>query len=328
MSELRQKILEGVPYYGMDRSVPKAELERLGKGVEEATAAAHEALYLGHAERDPRVVVLDDAASEYTGQFITFADGEGRPCYGAWDAENAATDIGIRGVNPYFPFDQVPPKERPNFITVVHGDMLAAMDYQRRRVPRHLVDALDAVALFNGFIVEQVAKPYLAQVAEAFGKDPEAYVAKFYPKDRRSRTLTRAILYHLNAPPGMRQVSQIDGAELLIKEHKDKCAYTIDALQSSPGLQYLVDGIWRDARTEIACFRSAGDDELAETDKGSLTPPTFHRAVAREDLPSVVSPELARRGIARIALPVFVNLSTKGVRDVPASSDETHSTNA
>lgn len=317
MSELRTKLLEGVPSYHMDALVSKTELEAKGRQVEEATAAAHQHLYSGYAEGDPRVVVFDDPDSELKGQYIGFSDSEGNPCYGPWDAQNPATDIGGRGANPDF-------EGVLNPTTVFHADMEALVDYQRRGAPKELLDALDAVVLFNSFIVREVAKPYLAQVAEAFSKDPAAYQAKFYPEGRRSRTLTRAILYHLNAPQGMRPVSLVDGAELLIKEHSDKSSFTIDSRQTSKGLQYFVDGIWRDAQTEIACFRGTADDELTDNGAGSLTPSTVHRAIVREDLPTAVSPALAKKGLARIALPTFISLSTSGARVVQANSAETH----
>ena len=319
MSELKQSLLEGVPYYGMDELVSKTELETEGRHVEEATAAAHEALYRWHDDEDPRAGVFSDLDSDLEGQYIGFVDADGNICYGPWDKQNPATDIGGRGANPDF-------KGVLNPTTVFHADMGALVDYQRRGAPQELLDALDAVVLFNSFIVNQVAKPYLAQVAEAFDKDPLAYVAKFFPEGRRARTLTRAILYHLDAPEGMRPVSKADGAELLIKEHSDKSSYTIDALQSSPGLQYFVDGIWRDARTEIACFRGTADDELTKNDHGSLTPSTVHRAIVREDLPRVASPNLTSKGIARIALPTFISLSTQGARVVQPNSAETHPT--
>jgi hypothetical protein len=319
MSELRTELSEGVPSYRMDTLVPKAELEQRAKHVEEATSAAHEALFLGFHEGDPRVVVFDDPDSEQTGQYISFKDAQGNPCYGPWDAENPATDIGLRGANPRF-------EGMLNPTTVLHADSGAFYDYYHRQAPPEVLEALAAVVLFNNFIVKKVAIPYLEQIAEAFGRDPVAYVAKFYPEGRRARTLTRAILYHLNPPEGTRPVSKIDGAELLIKEHSDKSSFTIDSRQTSKGLQYFVDGIWRDARTEVACFRGTADDELTDTGKGSLTPPTVHRAIAREDLPSVVSPELAKKGLARIALPTFISLSTRGARVVQANSVETHPT--
>ncbi len=319
MSELRTKLLEGVPYYGMDELVSKTELEAKGRHVEEATAAAHEALYSGYREGNPRIVVFNDSDSELKSQYISFRDAEGKHCYGPWDAQNPATDIGGRGANPDF-------EGVLNPTTVFHADMGALIDYQRRGAPPELLDALDAVVLFNNFIVTRVAKPYLAQVAEAFGKNPAAYIAKFYPENKRSRTLTRAILYHLDAPDGMRPVSKLDGAQLLIKEHSDKSSYTIDSRQTSAGLQYFVDGIWRDAQTEIACFRGTADDELTADGQGSCTPPTVHRAIVREDLSTVASPALTSKGIARIALPTFISLSTHGARVVQANSAETHPT--
>lgn len=319
MSELRTKLEEGVPYYGMDELVPKTELEAKGRGVEEAAGVAHEALYLGYAEGDPRVVVFNDPDSEDTGQYISFKDDQGNPCYVSWDPQNPATDIGIRGANPNF-------KGELNPTTILHADTLALIDYQRRRAPKELLDALDALALFNDFVVKEIAKPYLTRVAEAFGKRPENYVEKFFPDGRRARTLTRAILYHLDAPKGMRPISKIDDTELLIKEHSDKSSFTIDSRQTAEGLQYFVDGIWRDAETKIACFRGTADDELADDSKGSLTPSTVHRAVVCEDLPAVTSPILARRGLVRIALPTFISPSTAGARVVQPNSTETHPT--
>ena len=319
MSELKTELLEGVPSYQMDDLVPKAELEQRVKYVEEAASAAHEALYLGFHEGNPRVVVFDDPDSEQTGQYISFKDKEGNPCYSPWDAQNPATDIGLRGANPHFGGVLNP-------TTVLHADSGAFYDYYHRQAPPEVLEALAAVVLFNNFIIKHIAIPYLEQVAEAFGKDPAIYVAKFYPENARARTLTRAILYHLDPPKGARPVSKLDGAELLIKEHSDKSSFTIDSRQTSKGLQYFVDGIWRDARTEVACFRGTADDELTESGEGSLTPPTVHRAIVREDLPSIVSPELAKKGIARIALPTFVGLSTKGARVVQANSIETHPT--
>ena len=320
MSEkLRTNLLNGEPYYGMDTSVSKTELEAKGRHIEEAASAAHEALYDAYHEGDPRVAVFDDPDNEETGQYISFKDAQGNPCYEPWDDKNPATDIGCRGANPDF-------KGVLNPTTVFHADKGTLDDFRRRGAPQELLEALDAVTLFNNFIIKKVAKPYLAQVAEAFGKNPAEYIEKFYPDERRARTLTRAILYHIDAPEGMRPVSRIDQAELLIKEHGDKSSYTIDALQTSPGLQYFVDGQWRDAKTDITCFRGTADDELEESDTGRLTPPTVHRAIVREDLVASAPPTLIKRGIGRMALPTFISLSGETARAVQANSAETHPT--
>lgn len=315
MSELRTNMLIGAPYYGMNTFVSEAELALKGKHVHEATLAAHEALYTGYQNGDPRVIVLDDPDSDLTGQYLTF-DAEG-PCYGSWDRRNTATDIGLRGANPGF-------EGILNPTTVVHADQQALSDYSRRGAPPELLEALDAVAVFNRFIVKEVAMPYLEQVAEAFGKDPAEYLAKFFPDGERWHTITRAILYQRYAPVGMRPIGS-DGTELLIKEHHDKSSYTIDALQSSSGLQQMVEGEWRDAGTEITCFRGAADDELTEDGRGSLTPPTLHRAVVQEGL-WTASPDLLQRGISRIALPTFICLSHADARRVQANSADTHPT--
>lgn len=320
MTTLKENLLTGSPYYGMDELVSRAELAQKGVAVEQAAAAAHRALYEGYQEKNPRVARFDDPDSSQTNQYISFKDAGGNICYDPWDAQNPATDIGIRGANPDF-------EGILNPTTVIHADAGALDDYRRRGAPKELVEALDAVRLFNGFIIRNVAIPYLQQVAEAFGKESDEYVGKFYPKHQRARTLTRAILYHLDAPDGMRPVSKIDGQPLLIKEHSDKSSFTIDALQSSAGLQYFVDGLWRDAGTEIACFRGTADDELTADDQASLTPSTVHRAVMRQNSLDNTSVSLRASGIARIALPTFVSLTTSDARVVQANSAETHPTN-
>jgi hypothetical protein len=89
-------------------------------------------------------------------------------------------------------------------------------------------------------------------------------------------------------------------------------------------LQYFGEGIWRDAPMKIACFRGAEDDLLEEGDQGSLTPPTFHRAVPKENLRTPVPSHLAKNGLVRAAMPLFVSVSTAGARRVRANSDEIH----
>lgn len=317
MSELKQNLLEGVPYYGMDEGVSHGELEEKGKALEEAAAAAHEALYLGFHEGNPQVGVFDDPDSESNGQYIGFRDGEGEVCFGPWDPNDQGSDIGLRAANPDY-------KGVLNPTTVLHADLMALVDFQRRGAPKELIEAIDAAVLFANFTVKKIAIPYLEQVAEAFEKDPKKYVDHFFPEGQRAHTIQRTILYHANAPEGMRPTSQLDGAELLIKEHKDKTSFTIDTRQSSTGLEYFVDGIWRSAKTKIACFRGANDDLLTTSGEGSLTPSTFHRALYLNLPPEDIPPHLASRGLVRAAMPLFVSQCAADARRVKANSTDTH----
>lgn len=309
IATVKKNIEKGIPYYGMDDAVDKEALAARTTAAKEASLAAHEALL--QAYQEGRVVFLDGDKPGEEKMYITFADKQGRPCLFAWDEGNPATDIGIRSVNPEY-------SGTVNPTTIIHADTQAERDFLERDAPFEAVEAIGTLSRLNQFVLSKVAQPYLRQIAVAFDQDPDEYSEIFVPRQRRARTLTRAILYHLNALPTHRPVGS-DGKPLLIKEHNDKSSFTIDVEQSSPGLQYHVDGEWRDADTRIACFRGAADSYLPVT-----TPPTLHRAVFRPEVQTAPSPELTKRGIARIAIPTFISPSTEGARVVEAGSLETH----
>ncbi len=309
ISDLKRNLQKGIPYYGMDDEVDREALAQHVAAAQETTIAAHEALQ--QAIQEGRVVFLDGDKPGEEKMYVTFPDKDGKPCLFAWDPGNPATDIGIRTVNPEY-------KGTVNPTTIFHADSQAERDFLTRGAPLEAIEAIAAMTRFNQFILREIAKPYLSKIALAFGQDPGQYLDLFVPNNKRPRTLTRAILYHLNAPAEQRPVGP-DGESLLIKAHNDKGSYTIDGAQSSPGLQYRVDDEWHEAETRIACFRGAADDYLPE-----VTPPTTHRAVFRPELQAEPSPELAKRGIARIAIPTFISPSVDGARVVKAGSVETH----
>lgn len=301
--KLKQNLREGIPSTHMDTQVSHSEKESLAKGVEEACLELHRLMYEWVEEKDPRAIVFTDEASE-PGKYVSVVDRYGAPSFGTFVEGNNATDIGVRGVNPAF-------EGVINPTTVVHADEYAAQDYQERGAPKELVEALDAVRLFNGFIVREVVKPYLTQVAEAFGMNPAEYVQHFFPEGFRANTLTRVIQYHLKSREGMRPVGEVDGVPLLIKQHNDKSSYTIDSVQTSSGLQYynVKTQEWEAADTKVACFRGSAESFLPER-----IPPTAHRVVFEEGLEDTAAEYLRNVGIGRLAIPTFVCPTASGDR--------------
>ena len=296
---VRQHLREGRPYtpdWATDGTPLPGEIARLGRGVEDSCVELHKTLYDGLSHGDPRVVVFTDNESE-PNKYISLRDRKGQPCFGNYTPGDSATDIGVRGANPRF-------EGVLNPTTVIHADIQALDDYRERGAPTELLEALDAVKLFNNYITNNVVKPHLREVAEAFGLSSQEYLAHFFPEGVRPHTLTRVIMYHLDAKEGMRPIGEQDGVPLLIKAHKDKSAYTYDSVQTSSGLQYYESGQkkWVNAGTEVASFRGDAESFLPE-----FTPPTPHRVVFEEGLEVKAAPHLTRVGLGRVAIPTFVS---------------------
>lgn len=313
LATIKSNLEQGIPDHSMDELVSKQELRLHTEGAKQGLLVAHAALHHAFKEGDPSVICFDGDKGE-NDLYISYKDKYGNPTYAPWDAKNPATDIGLRAPNPNF-------EGVVNPMTIIHADSEAAKDFAERGAPKVVVDAIDAVAQLNKFMVDEAAIPYLRQVAESFGINPDEYVDIFFPKDgKRARTLTRIIGYHENTAPGQRPISKTDGRGLLIKEHNDKSSYTVDIEQSARGLQYFVNGEWKDADTRITSFRGAADDHLGLEKQ---TPATFHRAVVggEGELPQ----EFTNKGIVRVAAPLFISPSVDGARVVRAGSSETHS---
>lgn len=306
---IKETLERGEPYYGLDESIPKNMLDSYVKGAQEACLAAHEALYTDKV----RTIIFDDEHSGEVSKFISFVNKYREPCYNRWDKNYPATDVGIRGVN--LDFDGT-----ANPTTIVHGDNLAPQDFQDQGAPEILVEALDSVALLNKFVLIHVVHPMLTRIAKSYGENPQDYIEQFIPTDRRIRTLTRVIMYHLDVPETLRPVGG-DGAALLIKEHYDQSSFTIDSSQSSSGLQYHVNDQWLPAETSVACMRGTADDLMHET-----MLPTLHRAVFNSDSLINAPSYMKQVGIGRIATPTFVSPSGDSVRVVRPSSPDTHPT--
>ena len=309
---IRNNVEHGIPTRGIVDEIAMHELDPYVKEAEEAALVAHETLYAHFADGNPRVVTFGDEDSGERDKYISYADQGGNPLFGPWDSKRPSTDIGLRGINPDF-------SGVANPTTVVHADTLATKDFQERGAGQEVIDAIDAVAKLNKFVEDSIAKPYLAQVAQAFGIDPDTYLANFFAKERgrRQQILTRVIMYHLVAVPGGRPTGS-DGAPLLIKEHNDRGSWTFDIHQTAPGLQYRVGDQWQDATTEVTAFRGTADSYLP-----AELPPTLHRAVQRDFEPE---PRLTQVGIGRIAVPMFVSPIHDDARIVRPSSAETHPT--
>jgi hypothetical protein len=305
---IRETFELGQPYYGIDDSVSKTKLKMLVEGAEQASLAVHDALYHGHLP----VVVFDDVHSQEKDKFISLCDKDSKPCYGRWDEDYPATDIGLRGINLNF-------KGTASPTTIIHADSLAPSEFGAKGAPKILIEALDAIAKLHDFVIQDMARPMFQQIAETYGVDPRPYIETFFPSDgRRMRSLTRAIMYHAEVLAEMRPVGN-DDKPLLIKQHKDQSSFTIDNGQTSPGLEYLVDGEWVPAHTSVACFRGTADDNMKEEMK-----PTVHRVVYDEEIAKRVTKEMARVGIIRAAFPTFIASSIDGARAVKPSSPETH----
>lgn len=309
---IRNNIEQGIPTTNIVDETTQHELDVYVKEAQEASLIAHDALYHGLAEGDPRVIVFTDDKKE-PGKYISFKDHDGAPLFGPWNPNNPASDIGIRGANPSF-------EGIVNPTTVIHADTLAINDFRRNGAPAEVVDAIAAVGKLNEYVVKAIARPHLANVARAFEVDPADYLANFVASEhsRREQILTRAILYHLVATPGQRPVSK-DGTPLLIKEHVDKSSWTIDVAQTSPNLQHRVGKKWHDAGTEVTAFRGTADSYLP----ADHLPATLHRAVVREHTPSK---RLSAVGIGRIAMPMFISPIHDDARIVQSNSAETHPT--
>lgn len=296
MNTLRQNLEQGIPQVIDTQDIPINTMRRYSEGVEQSCLNLHELIYLGLSDGNPNITIFTDDEGE-PDKYVSLKDKNGQPCYGNFVAGNSATDVGVRGVNPGF-------EGVINPTTVVHADVEALQDYSDRGAPAALLEAMDAVRLFNGFISREIVKPYLRQVAEAFGMKPDQYLAHFFPDGVRSHTLTRVIMYHLQAREGMRPVGETDGVPLLIKQHNDKSAFTVDSVQTSSGLQYYNAQTkqWENAGTEVACFRGSADSFLPK-----YVPPTAHRVVFEEGLAENAAPNLVKAGIGRIAIPTFVS---------------------
>lgn len=308
VNTIRQCFEKGEPYYGMGDYVPKQELNnRVGDAIT-ASLAAHSALY--DAVEDGSAVVFGDEHSGEEEKFVSLPNKYNEPCYFRWDNQHPATDVGLRGLNPEF-------KNVANPTTIIHADNHVLKDFIEMGAPPVLLDALDSVAKLNKFVLSQIVRPMLTNIAREYGGRPEQYLPVFIPKDGRIRTLTRSILYHLAVEDEVRPVGS-DGKTLLIKEHADQSAFTVDTAQSGPGLQYFVNGHWEDTGQEIACMRGTADDNIYE-----LMKPTLHRVV---DTPqnTPLATTLKHGGIKRIALPTFVSANGSDARIVQPSSNETH----
>lgn len=323
---LKKRLLAGEPCYDMDELGSKTELENKGNAVIESIAVMHEALGRGYDEKDPRVVVFDDPDKKEErgmGHYITFGDINGRPAWFAWDKKDLGTDIGARR-----PRKGYAGEKKINPATVLHADLEALVDFQRRGVPHEMIDALDATVLFARYVVDNYAKPYLELKAEAFGKDPQKYVQLFFPDGKRAHVIQRVIAYPEldTVPEAMRPDNPDDEKKVLIIKHRDKCTTTVDAWTSGPGLQYQVERddkkVWVDAEDRIACFEAAADDLLGDDYQGKVTPGTWHRAVAREIPQGASSPILVRNRLARVAMPLFISPYSAKQR-VQAKSIET-----
>jgi hypothetical protein len=308
---IRKNIEQGIPHTEIVDEVHTHELDVYIKDAEEAALIAHSTLYADLTDGNPRVVTLDGDKGEKN-MYVSYADRSGKPMFGPWNPENPATDIGIRSANPEY-------TGTVNPTTVIHADTLAPHDFRKMGAPTEVIDAITAIATLNEFVEQTIAKPYLAQVADAFNMDPDAYLGNFFAEERsrREQILTRVIMYHLVATPGQRPIGT-DGTPLLIKEHVDKGSWTFDIHQTAPGLQYRTGEQWREASTDMAAFRGTADSYLP-----TKLPATLHRAVERPHEPNA---RLRQAGIGRIAVPMFISPIHDDARIVRPGSAETHPT--
>lgn len=312
MKQSLQNALEhGIPYYGMHESIPHQALGIRIAGAEEACTAVHAALLADYASKQPNVHRFGDTYSGEDGKYISYVDGAGQPLYRQWDSHRPASDIGVRSICPDF-------IGQANRTTIFHADHKTVEDFVEQGAPKHVIEALDALSLLNRFAISQVVLPYLSEIAQLYHIEPKSYIKRFYPIGKRALTLTRAILYRDTNTNEERHVGS-DGEPLLIREHYDQSSYTVDIKQTSPGLQYLVDGVWRDAKTDVAVFRGAGEDFLPNPTPGAL-----HRAVIREDQTTNRSLAMQSAGVRRIAYIAFISPSDDASRVVRPSSQETH----
>ncbi|MFZ2545184.1 MAG: hypothetical protein WAW80_04360 [Candidatus Saccharimonadales bacterium] len=310
--ELRRNIEQRIPTTGMVDDIATQELDVYIKGAEEASLIAHAKFCEDFADNDPQIIGFNGDNDEKD-KYLSYAGHEGVPLFGPWDPKRPSTDVGFRSVNPYY-------SGIANPTTIVHADSMATKDFVERGAPEHVVDAIDAVARLNNYVENTLAKPFLHQVAEAFGVNPDTYLANYFATERgrREQILTRVIMYHLEAAPGQRPIGS-DGEPLLITEHVDRSAWTIDLHQTSPGLQHYFNGQWHDASTEITAFRGASDSYLP----GPKLPATLHRAIERQRTPDNY---LSNVGIGRIAVPMFIAPIHDNARIVRPGSAETHPT--
>lgn len=310
---IKECLSTGTPYTGMNDAFDREALKSYTEKAVDASINAHKVLMDEFAASSSRITIFGDEHSNEKEKYISFKDKGGRECYGAWDPNAPATDIGVRAANPDF-------RGVVNPTTVVHADSLAGFDMCSRQAPKEVKEAVISVARLNYFVEQAIAVPYLGRVARAYGIDPDEYQAIFYPNGSRHKTLTRVILYHEYASEGQRPTSKDNDKELLIKEHNDQSSFTIDVEQSTEGLQYHSTKGWVDAGKEVACFRGAADDYLPK--KLGETKPTFHRALLERALSDTVPEKLASAGLVRYAIPTFISPSVDGARVVCPSSEE------
>ncbi len=311
---LNHHLEHGIPFSDFGDTIHTPELKVRIADAQEASLLAHQDMYDGFHNADPRVLSLDDPFSGEKAKYITLADTDGKPLYGQWDEANPATDIGIRGIHPHF-------RGVTNVTTVLHADSAAAKDFYERGAPATVIEAMHAIGLLNKFVVVQVVLPFLGRVAALDGIDAEAYRSNFYRPGARACTLTRSILYHLANGQQPQPPVGTDGKRLLIKEHYDQSSYSVDAHQTASGLQYRVGEDWVDAGTEIAVFRGKGEDFRTQE-----APSALHRVINGQNMLTDIDPNLLAAGIGRIANITFVSPSVANARVVRPSSPETHPT--
>ena len=319
MSEVLATLERGGPYLGIDARVSKTKLDRYVEQAVATSLLAHRAVYEALKENHPRAIIFDDIHEGKKGKakFVSLGDAHGNECYDRYEPTHAATDIGIRCWNPEYP-------GTASTVSIVHANTHAEEFYERRDAPEEVINAVGAVGELNHFAIEEVIKPFLAEVAEECGLSPEEYIKVFYPEDGSwERTVTRIIMYHSDINPSQRPIGS-DNKALGGKEHFDQSAWTGKIKESAPGFEWLdksgLTPLWTPVSDgKVAVFRSAADAYLPVD-----LPGCAHRGVYDETGAYPTTTEMDKAKISRWAAVTFPTASLKSAIAVRPSSDETH----
>lgn len=319
---LKNNLGRGIPTK-IGEIIPKKHqslLDEMAEAAQEASLAAHVEMKNMAAVRDSRLLVIDDEPGD--SKYLTVKDKYGETCFRTWDPDCPATDIGVRMLNPDY-------EGTANVTTIIHADRDAYEHFKTRGMPAPFLSAIGATAVLSRHLIEYASKPVLAEVARLYDVDPEAYVDRYYGPDeygnpRRSRDITRVIMYHTGLDVQQRPVGE-DGEPMLIKKHNDQGNWTIDVRQTMKGLQYydLENGEWCDAGEEMAFFAGGSNNNEGYLGDTVEIPPAFHRVKYLENMEELADRALVQKGIVRVAIPHFIVPNGPGVQTARPNSAAT-----
>lgn len=314
---LHHSLEHGIPYSDISTLYGEQRLHNLLSSVRSTGLNAHFDMYRRFRYDSREITTMSDEEINGNEKYIAYSDKRGKPLYGCWDPERPTTDVGIRGINPNY-------HETANQTTILHADEDTTDEFEQRHATESAQQAMFALSRLHRFVKQEIARPFLGQIAKIHGIDQREYLDHFFPSDKRHNSLTRAILYHdtLGEWHDLHQPIGSDGEKLFIKEHNDQSSYSINLYQTAPGLQYRLGRDWVDSVDGVSIFRGAGEDFLETPTKASL-----HRVVQKHKERALWAPgDLRACGIARLAIVMFLSPADEHARVVRPNSPETHPT--